>query len=248
MNEVGDHSLTAAAVSNVGLVRALNEDCLSVDREVLAPEQSWRARLGDGPHFFLLADGMGGHAKGEVASRLVVDYVNNRAGDIEDAASCLEVLRDANRHVYDQTLSTPDRLGMGSTIVGVRLEGSAATWFNVGDSRVYLWRKGRLTQLSVDHVPHAGTGPRRTSSAITQSMGGTYRPVDIWPSLGSVDWRRGDRLLLCSDGLTDVVDEASINQFLAESSCAEDAVESLLEAGLRGGAPDNISIIVVIQS
>lgn len=97
--------------------------------------------------------------------------------------------------------------------------------------------RGRLEQLSVDHVPHAGTGQRRASHAITQSMGGTYRPVDVWPSVGSVDWRQGDRLLLCSDGLTDVVGDDTINQLLTESLRAEDAVGALLECVLRGARP-----------
>lgn len=240
--------LTAAAISNVGLVRPLNEDCISVDREVLIPEQGWQTVLGSDPHLFLLADGMGGHAKGDVASRLVIDYVNKRAGELGEVASCLDVLRDANRYIYDQARSAPERLGMGSTIVGCRVEGSVATWFNVGDSRAYRWRGGRLAQLSVDHVPHGGTGPRRTSHAITQSMGGTYRPVEVWPSVGSIDWRPGDRLLLCSDGLTDVVDDDTINQVFTECSRAEDTTSILLERVLRGGAPDNISIIVAVQN
>lgn len=142
MNGRVSRMLTAAGVSNVGLVRALNEDCISVDRDVLSSERNWQATLGDGPHLFLLADGMGGHAKGEVASRLVIDYVNNRAWELRDVASCVEVLRDANRYIYDQTHAVPDRLGMGSTIVGFCVEGSAATWFNVGDSRAYRWRGG----------------------------------------------------------------------------------------------------------
>lgn len=248
MNDTRARSLLAAAVSNVGLVRTLNEDCLSVDGEVLAPDQSWRATLGEGPHLFLLADGMGGHAKGDVASRMVIDYVNKRAGELKDVASCLDVLRDANRHIYHETHLAPDRLGMGSTIVGVHLGRSTATWFNVGDSRVYRWRAGRLVQLSVDHVPHAGTGQRRASHAITQSMGGTYRPVDVWPSVGTADWLGGDRLLLCSDGLTDVLDDNSINQLLADYPYAEDAANALLEAVLRGGAPDNTTILVVTET
>lgn len=248
MSGWASESLTVAAISNVGLVRALNEDCISVDREVLIPEQGWQATLGNGPHLFLLADGMGGHAKGDVASRLVIDYVNKRAQELGEVASCLDVLRDANRYIYDQTHSAPERRGMGSTIVGCRVEGSFATWFNVGDSRAYRWRGGRLAQLSVDHVPHGGTGPRRTSHAITQSMGGTYRPVEVWPSVGSVDWRPEDRLLLCSDGLTDVVDDDTINRVLTDCSRAEDATRTLLDRVLRAGAPDNISILIAVQS
>lgn len=241
----GPYLLEVAAISSVGLVRTLNEDCVSVGRQILPQERLWSATFHGDPLLLLVADGMGGHARGEVASQLAIEFLNMHSERMADAGGAIEALRDANRHVFEAGRESPDQAGMGATLVGAQIAGSRLIWFNVGDSRAYRWRGGRLSQLSIDHVPVRGTGGPRASHAITQSLGGTFRSQDVWPAVGTDDWLRGDWLLLCSDGLTDTVPDEGLASLLASSKNAEEAALALLGGAIEQGAPDNVSVLVV---
>ena len=129
-------------------------------------------------------------------------------------------------------------LGMGTTVAGLMLAPGRAVWFNVGDSRLYRCRDGRIEQLSVDDVP---PGPR--SGLITQTLGGAPVFVPIAPHIGGQELMLPSRFLLCSDGLTDMLPDDEIERALAESD--EDAVRALFAAAMQAGGVDNISVIVV---
>jgi serine/threonine protein phosphatase PrpC len=130
---------------------------------------------------------------------------------------------------------------MGTTVVGLLLSATRAVWFNVGDSRIYRHRGGRLEQLSVDDVP---SGPR--SGLITQTLGGSPGFLPMAPHIGEEDLVLPSRWLLCSDGLTDMLGDAEIERALAASD--EDALRALFTAAMQAGGADNISIVLVSAS
>jgi protein phosphatase len=135
---------------------------------------------------------------------------------------------------------------MGTTLVGVAMLGARLHWFNVGDSRIYLWR-GHLQQLSVDHVPkNGGASARKRTHAITQSIGGSPIVADIWPASGFEDIRPGDILLLCTDGISDMVSDLQLEIIAASGSVAEVMLGKIVDAVKSGGAVDNFSLVVVI--
>lgn len=227
-----------AALSDVGLLRDGNEDAAFAGRRLLA-----------------VADGMGGHAAGEVASAAVIaaleqlDELGVNAGDPREALR--EAVHDANVHLRDMVAAESDLQGMGTTVTAVLTDGDYTWLAHVGDSRAYLLRDGHLTQLTRDHTfvqqlvdegrirkEDASTHPQR--NFITRALDGR-EGIDI--DLDRLDLQPGDRLLLCSDGLSGVVSDESIAEVLTGST-PEEAVQRLIDLALRGGGPDNITCIV----
>lgn len=233
--------LEVAGISSRGLVRPVNEDGASIDGHRLAEAKPFQRTLPAGRHALIVADGMGGHARGDLARDLVLEILEARADELHSDASCIEALRAANRAVYDHALDHPGLRAMGSTVVGTAINGSACRWFNVGDSRAYHF-DGHLRQISQDHVPPALNG--RRTHAVTQSLGGLPRFMEVTPSVGHLELGVGDRILLCSDGLTDVVADDEIATLLSEAPAAAHAVERILAACLSRGAPDNVTVLV----
>jgi protein phosphatase len=222
-----------AADTHTGRVHDHNEDSLA-----------WLPERG----FFVVADGMGGHASGEVASRIAVDALL--------AASTRmpleEGLREAHRAVAAAAVADPSRAGMGSTAVVLALGGGRARLAWVGDSRGYLWRKGRLQRLTRDHslvnllidraeVTEADVARHPQRHVVTQTLG-HGQPV---PSASETRLRRGDWLLLCSDGLTEELGDADIAAVLRGAARIEDAVRVLIEQALAHGGRDNVSVVLV---
>jgi len=233
--------IEAASLTDVGLVRERNEDAFG--------EKSLA-----GGRLFVVADGMGGHAGGATASRLAVEAVEAALGTIpRDAPRALrEALEAANRSIHDESRRDPSLRGMGTTGVAL-LIGSGGCWVaNVGDSRAYRLRDGALDQLTRDHSvvaemvrlgvltsAQAAVHPRRNE--VLRSLG-TAPDVDV--DIDAVDVAVGDVFLLCSDGLSGVVDDAAIAALLADDS-AEDASRALVEAAIGQGAPDNVTVQVI---
>jgi protein phosphatase len=125
------------------------------------------------------------------------------------------------------------------------LHADEMTRFNVGDSRIYLFRDRVLSQLSTDHVLQPGDDARnRQSHVITQAVGGSYQTSDIWPAIGSMNLRGSDRLLLCSDGLNEVVTDEFIAQIFERHITTDAIVRELVNATFEQGAPDNIRVMV----
>jgi serine/threonine protein phosphatase PrpC len=232
--------IEVTALCHMGAVRGNNEDTITVagwifdEREMPAPRRS-RHSPAD-PLLFAVADGMGGHAGGEVASRYAVKRLTEQPA-IATAADVQTRLRTINAELHQTMTAVPSLLGMGTTIVGLVLSAQRALWFNVGDSRIYRHRDGRLEQLSIDDVP---PGPR--FGLITQTLGGSPMLLPITPHIGEDDLMLPSRWLLCSDGLTDMIEDATIEQVLRTSD--EDAVCTLFAAAMEAGGADNISIVL----
>ena len=236
--------IEVTALSHRGALRDNNEDTIAVagwvsdEEEMVAPRRS-RHALPE-PLLLAVADGMGGHVGGEVASRyaakrLAGGRVSANAGDLRKRLGMI------NAELYETMKTVPSLLGMGTTVAGLVLSAQRVLWFNVGDSRIYRHRGRRLEQLSVDDVP---PGPR--SGFITQTLGGSPVFVPITPHIGEGDLVLPSRWLLCSDGLTDMVRDADIQRAL--SARDEEAVHALFAAAMRAGGADNISIVLVSAS
>jgi PPM family protein phosphatase len=231
--------IEVAAVSHTGRVRASNEDSITIagwvsDIEMPAPRRSRHELIA--PLLFAVADGMGGHAGGEVASRYAVKRLADQA--CEGAADIATLLAAINAELYQTMRAVPSLIGMGTTVAGLLLSAAGALWFNVGDSRIYRERGGRLEQLSIDDVP---PGPR--SGLITQTLGGSRDFLPIAPHIGEHELVLPSRWLVCSDGLTDMLGDAEIERAMAASD--EDALRAMFAAAMRAGGADNISIMLV---
>lgn len=223
-----------AAVTDIGHVRDQNEDRYLVAEPVVA-----------------VADGMGGHLGGEVAAQLAVETLERltqrREGSLADR------VREANRAVWERSRSDPTVAGMGTTLTAVELGEGRARVAHVGDSRAYRFRDGELLRLTEDHtVVHrmvlegqlteeqAELHPYR--NILTRVLG-VEPAVDV--DEAEVDLRPGDRLLLCSDGLTGMLPERRILQVLAEETDPRSAADRLVAEANAAGGVDNITVIVV---
>lgn len=228
--------LNYTVLSDRGLVRGNNEDSAYA-----------------GPNLLVIADGMGGHAAGEVASQLMVSHLERLDADPDDndmLALLGGVADDANREISQAIQDHPETDGMGTTLTALMFNGSSFGLIHVGDSRGYRLREGTLEQITVDDtfvqslVDEGKLDPEDVSSHPQKSLilkAYTGRPVE--PTLRDLDARPGDRLLLCSDGLSDPVTASTIEQTLAEGTPA-DAARRLIELALRSGGPDNITVVV----
>ena len=238
--------LLHAARTDVGMIRSGNEDNFAVD-----PNQ-YRG-------LFIVADGMGGHAAGEVASEMAVQIVLHELRDIREidgpaASDTLKTaIRNANRKIHDTTLVEVDKQGMGTTVSVLLINGRRFLIGQVGDSRVYLLREGTLTQLTKDHsyvqeqVDAGFLTPEQAryhpySNVITRCVGAS---PEVEPDVYQGEVRMGDIYLVASDGLTSMVDDRRLQQLLLARVAPERKVHSLIsEANGRGGL-DNITAIVV---
>ncbi|HVU74659.1 MAG TPA: PP2C family serine/threonine-protein phosphatase, partial [Mycobacteriales bacterium] len=231
------HVVGAVARSDVGHVREDNEDAAFAGNRLLA-----------------VADGMGGHAGGEVASRVTIAAL---AALDEDApgTDLLTALRvavdDASERIRGMVQGEPDLAGMGTTLTALLVSGQRIGLAHIGDSRGYLLRDGALTQITHDHTyvqdlidagrltpEEAAQHPRR--SMLLRALDGRD---DVEVDLRVREGRTGDRYLLCSDGLSGVVSADTIREQLMLPS-PEDAAQSLVDLALRAGGPDNITVVV----
>jgi protein phosphatase len=231
-------ALRYAARSDIGLLREINED-------------SGYA----GPRLLVVADGVGGAAAGEVASSVAVAIMSSLdedspGGDLLDQLS--RSVRAANTYLRDMVKGEPDLEGMGTTLTVLLRSGSRFGLAHVGDSRAYLLRDGSLQQITRDHTfvqtlvdegritaEEADHHPQR--NLITNSLDGR-EGMDL--DLSVREARVGDRYLLCSDGLSNVVSEETLEETLDGAADPDAVAEALIELALRGGGPDNITAIV----
>ena len=226
------------AFTHPGRVREDNEDSITVAGWVsdvaMAGLRRSRHEL-DEPLICAVADGLGGHSAGEVASRYTVKRL---AAQNYGEASVAAVLAAINAELYQTMAAQRSFLGMGTTVVGLLLFADRVVWFNVGDSRLYRHRDGALHQISVDDVP---AGER--TGMITQSLGGSFAFAPIEPHIGTQALTIPSRWLLCSDGLTDMLGANEIARCMEASD--EEAARNLVETAMAAGGYDNISIIIV---
>ncbi|MPZ15837.1 MAG: serine/threonine-protein phosphatase [Chloroflexi bacterium] len=235
--------------TDVGRKRDQNEDCLGIYRPDRSEEVARRGTL------LVVADGMGGYAAGEIASRASVEtvigaYYGDLSGGVEE--TLVRALRLANDRVREEANRDAARTGMGSTIVVAAIRGSDLVAANVGDARAYLVRHGRTTQISHDHswvaemvaegqitLDEARYHPMR--HVVTRSLGGTPEVnVELYPR---IRLQESDVAILCSDGLWGAVSPEKIAQDV-QSKSAQAAADMLVAAANEAGGPDNITAVV----
>jgi protein phosphatase len=198
-------------------------------------------------NLYLVADGMGGHASGEVASRIVRDSVLESCGP-----SLEESVRSAHGAVVAEAERDSTLDGMGSTIVAAQLRNRSAHIVWVGDSRAYLWRGDAVRQLTRDHsfiellrerqtLTDAEIRNHPNRNIVTQTLG-IGQPT---PSSTNVPLRHGDWIVLCSDGLNDELTDQEIGAAIREGRDPDGAVKKLIEGALASGGRDNVSVIIV---
>lgn len=238
-----------AAITSRGCRRRANEDAVGLAGAVLTGEPALPlggVLDGPGPLALVVADGMGGHPHGALASREVVCALMSEPAGLATPEGCAAAIRQANLRLHDLMLRRPETMTMGSTVAGVSVLGDAFCWFNVGDSRIYRLREGRLEQLG--HDDRLAATRRDTggpSHEILQCLGGQRAIAPIDPHAGAGVLLPGDSLLVCSDGLTDMVGDDSIAALLRAADDVASAATLLLHAALEAGGRDNVSVVLV---
>jgi PPM family protein phosphatase len=229
--------LRYAAISDRGVVRQGNQDSVFA-----------------GPHFIAVADGMGGMAAGDLASAIVINTVARL--DVPPPADSVvdelaDAVADANRAIRRQVADDPQKEGMGTTLTALWFDGE---WFNlvhIGDSRAYRLREGGFEQITVDDTyvqmlvdegritaEEAERHPQR--SLLLRALGA----AEVEPAFQTIKGVPGDRLVLCSDGLSGPVSDADIARTLQNAATPQEAAETLVQQALDAGAPDNVTVLV----
>jgi protein phosphatase len=236
--------LRLAWATDPGLARENNEDSVFVSRDT--------GRL---DALLVVADGMGGHASGQVASRLVAETVSDELSDAGDIGGedLKAILAKVNSTVYQASLAQSENAGMGSTLVMAAIKDGRLSLLNVGDSPAYLFRSGTVTEI---YQNHSWPSEQARAGIITPEQVANHpqkhrlaRAVGVWDHVkaftNELDLQHGDVVLLCSDG----VEEAGVTtdevRELMEKEDLQAAVEELVELCRTRGAPDNVTIAVV---
>ncbi|MHC0430660.1 PP2C family protein-serine/threonine phosphatase [Streptomyces sp. O3] len=236
--------VTVSALSHPGLVRDHNEDSLVVGPWTLCGTVTENPQLlgfplGT-PLVVAVADGIGGQPAGEVASGIVVRHLATLGPSLDSEQAVRDVLDLGNRAVYGAADRDPRLTAMGTTVAGVVVLPKELLVFNVGDSRVL---DATLNRLSVDDSPPLEPG-QRTTSIVTQALGGAPRFNAITPHVSTVPLVSGERYLVCTDGLTDPVPEKRLDEVLRAHDGGK-AVFELWRAAIEAGGPDNITLALI---
>ncbi len=235
-----------------GMVREHNEDCF-----LIVPESG----------FALLADGMGGHLAGEVASAMAIDQIAHQllnafrdaspdpaVNDAPESSTLVEAIKTANTAIHDASMHRPEQAGMGTTIVAAAFRDKRLTVAHVGDSRLYRFRHGELRQITEDHsmvqelLRRGLITPEEARTSVNRNL--VTRALGVDPIV-EVDVKEdviedGDLYLLCSDGLNDVLDDEEMAAILTElEHDLEAATHRMVEEVNKRGGPDNVSIVLV---
>jgi PPM family protein phosphatase len=239
--------VAVTALSHTGLVRDHNEDSLVVGPWTLCATetenpQTLLFQVGT-PLVVAVADGLGGHPGGEVASTLVVRRLASVGASIDGEAALREALAACNRTVYATAERNPDLTAMGTTLAGIVVAADSVLTFNVGDSRIYQISGQELRRVSVDDSPPLAPGERSTT-IVTQTLGGHAELVDIDPHITKAGLSPETRYLICSDGLSDLVDDDQIGEVMREHQDGRAAYQ-LWEAAIQAGGIDNITLAIV---
>jgi serine/threonine protein phosphatase PrpC len=230
------HIVEQAGRTDVGRQRSANEDSLVVQ-----------------PPLFAVADGMGGAKAGEVASAVAVQAVESARDSDEPAeAQLTEIVRAANRRIYDLAVADESRRGMGTTLTLAKVHGDEVSLAHVGDSRAYRVRDGELSQLTRDHslvaelersgqitAEAAEHHPQR--SIITRALG---PEPDVEVDTYTLAGRAGDLFLICSDGLTSMISDDEIGSIVRSAGTLDEAADALVRAANQSGGKDNITVIL----
>ena len=224
--------------SDVGLLREGNEDSAYA-----------------GPHLLAIADGMGGHAAGEVASAVAIATLAPLDADtsgIDMLQALADAIAEANAELRQITLTDPSTEGMGTTLTALLWSGDEVALCHIGDSRGYLLRDGEYHRITHDHtlvqslVDEGRLTPEAAASHPQRSlvMRALQSSVPAEPDLAMLKAKVGDRYLLCSDGLSDVVSDDTVHKTLMELTDLDEAVGQLIDLAIRSGGPDNITCVL----
>lgn len=229
--------MIAYGATNVGKVRKNNEDAF---------------KISDKENIYLLADGMGGHLGGEFASSMAVQDLEKLLIDVRNKTEIKEAIEEVNRKIYQKSLEDENLSGMGTTLSMVKILEDHLYFANIGDSRIYRLKDGGLTQLTIDDSyvnyllevgaitsDQAKDHPKK--NVLLKALGTTE---DIEVFVQEVQWQEDDLYLLCSDGLTNMLDEEEIQEILSSYE-AKEAVDILIDRALGRGGKDNITVIIL---
>ena len=241
--------IVLTAASRVGCIRSNNEDMvLAYDKMVRSDAYRTEFMTENNERFVIaLADGMGGHRAGEVASEQTLSSLKFFINDIPRGLSIsefnetmVEWLQFINDNINRRGHSDPSLLDMGTTLVAVIYYGGKFFWMNCGDSRLYRLRDGKLQQITTDHSLSNANGEKKHSNIITNCIGAGCKDsyIDLYEF--TADFKSGDTYMLCSDGLNDMVDFEDIEQLMNEGCSAN----GLCEAAIDAGGFDNVSVCV----
>ncbi len=245
-------SILAAGLTDTGCVREHNEDAFYADTDT---------------GLFVVTDGVGGHAAGDIASQMVIDEFpeliaqrmsNQSASNGRRSTSPRTLMADClakiSRHVYDAGKDRVDRKAMGTTTVAAWIVGRYVHLVNMGDSRAYLLRRGLLRQLTNDHsivgylLRHGEITPREADDhpakgRLTRYVG---MEAEVDPETHGLKLQSADRLLLCTDGLWGGVSDADIQSIMSDQDDPDAICRALIDAGKRAGGPDNLTALVIM--
>ncbi|MBM3194349.1 MAG: serine/threonine-protein phosphatase [Chlamydiae bacterium] len=231
-------SLHAFGHSDRGLFRQNNEDYYGIFEDL-----------------FIVADGLGGHNAGEIASKMAVESIAEKilslnslnetpTSDVEGAIR--SIVKETSKRVYETSLKTPEQKGMGTTIASLWIQKSHFTAFHVGDSRIYRCRNDQLTLMTLDHANEVSIDEDQLGEIrrryLTQAVGTT---PDCEARVLRDQVQPNDRFIVCSDGLTDYVTTKEMELLLLKNKDARQATHALIEAALSRGGRDNITAIVL---
>lgn len=233
--------------SHVGHVRQVNEDYAYVsdlNGRVLA----------------VLADGMGGHQAGEIASRLAVErivkelrHLDGSLEDVDVREQLMQAVLRANKEVYEYSIEHPECSGMGTTVVAALLGPTSVVTAHIGDSRLYHYRAGGLQVKTEDHslvnelvksgqITAEEASVHQYRNVIMRSLG---TEPDVRIDLGQFEWAEDDVVLICSDGLSDKVHNARMKEWLEKKVPLQEQVDGLVEEALAAGGEDNITLVAI---
>ncbi len=239
--------MKAFAATDVGKVREVNQDCVF----------SSTGPVGCLPNLFIVADGMGGHKAGDIASRLTVDSVVDKLSKV-NSKDYISVITDTiikvNKEVIDKAAESQDYAGMGTTLVVATVFDNILKVANVGDSRLYVVGED-IIQITRDHslveemvingqLDRADARVDKRKNIITRAIGGESK---VEAEMFSVELKPEDKILMCSDGLSNMVDDAEILEIINREPDIEKAARMLIDAANENGGKDNISVVIVEQ-
>lgn len=237
--------MRAYAATDVGRVREVNQDYIFCSMEP----------VGKLPNLFLVADGMGGHKAGDLASRYTVETLTDsikRSGSDNPITIINDAIVEANKKLLEKAAESEQYSGMGTTLVVCTIIGESMYVANVGDSRLYLY-DGRLSQITRDHslvaemvaLGKLGRDEARRhekKNVITRAIGGAK---EVMADFFEAELTAGNRIIMCSDGLSNMVEDEEIEQVLASDIPIEDKTKQLLGRANENGGKDNIAVVII---
>lgn len=237
--------MRAYAATDVGRVREVNQDYIFCSMEP----------VGKLPNLFLVADGMGGHKAGDLASRYTVETLTDsiKKSDSDNPITIInDAIVEANKKLLEKAAESEQYSGMGTTLVVCTIIGESMYVANVGDSRLYLY-DGRLSQITRDHslvAEMVALGKLRRDEArrhekknvITRAIGGSK---EVMADFFEAELTAGNRIIMCSDGLSNMVEDEEIEQILSSDIPIEDKTKQLLGRANENGGKDNIAVVII---